>query len=130
MESITLKEIAGYLPFYLDILPIKRPYMYGHYEEKKMTIWVLNRFNLEDIKPLLYPLSMLTQPINHNGKEIIPIEEIDSLAESVSYYSIDFYIRSTKFLPFWVIEKLYEWHFDVHGLIPRGLAIDKSKVNL
>jgi len=25
-----------------------------------------------------------------------------------------------------IIQKLYEWHFDVHGLIQKGLAIDKS----
>lgn len=35
----------------------------------------------------------------------------------------------TEALHFDVIQKLYEWHFDVHGLLPRGLAIDKSKQN-
>lgn len=27
------------------------------------------------------------------------------------------------------LSKLYEWHFDVFGLIPAGIAIDKNKLN-
>lgn len=27
-------------------------------------------------------------------------------------------------LPYWIIEKLFEWHFDIYGLIENGLAID------
>jgi len=26
--------------------------------------------------------------------------------------------------PYWIVKKLYEWHFDVNGLIEKGLAIN------
>jgi hypothetical protein len=27
---------------------------------------------------------------------------------------------------YWIIQKFYEWHFDIHGLLEKGLAIDKN----
>ena len=30
---------------------------------------------------------------------------------------------------YWIIQKLYEWHFDIHGLISAGLAIDKNTLS-
>lgn len=32
----------------------------------------------------------------------------------------------TDSIPYWIVKKLYEFHFDVHGLIEKGLAIDKN----
>jgi len=143
MDSITLKEIAGYLSYGLDILPIKRAYLYGSYEEKKLTISVLNRFELKDIKPILWPLSMLTQEIEHSGEKFIPFEQIKKIRnknwiyfedenEYCEMFHYSDHTENTYYnifdFPYEIIEKLYEWHFDLHGLIERGVAIDKSKI--
>lgn len=36
----------------------------------------------------------------------------------------DWCVNKTLTLPYYIIEKLFEWHFDVFGLIEQGLAID------
>ncbi len=93
------------------------------------------------VKPILRPLSDLTKEIEVNGVTFEPAYffeitddsdsycyEFDSgniklikLLESISKHNIHFDI---KFLPNIVVEKLYEWHFDIHGLIEKGLAIN------
>ena len=32
-------------------------------------------------------------------------------------------------MPYAVLEKLFEWHFDAFGLIPEGLAIDSFRTH-
>ena len=91
------------------------------------------------IKPILRPLSDLTKEIEVNGEKFVPINllEIDSstvdfnsannqpiikLVDCEFIYVIDVYNNIT--------QKLLEWHFDVFGLIERGLAIDINTLEL
>jgi hypothetical protein len=91
----------------------------------------------DQMKPLLHPLSDLTNPIkvegHNNGKEFVPIDEFfimygggfkdkkaflnTGLIDSILNSSYESYTYS-------LISKLFEWHFDVFGLIKSGLAID------
>jgi len=48
------------------------------------------------------------------------IKSLKSILEHRNYFDINF-------LPFGVIQKLYKWHIDINGLIPEGLALDKTK---
>ena len=83
-------------------------------------------------KPILRPLSDLTKEIKINGEKFVPITTIeleveqwcDAYQEWMDAY-ID-YPRQLKVMqaPYEIIEKLFEWHFDVFGLIDEGLAID------
>ncbi|WP_196934884.1 hypothetical protein [Sphingobacterium hungaricum] len=135
---------------------------------------------LSDIKPILYPLSMLTQEIEHKGKRFVPIVELFKLKTQATgneifdyyiendtailrlkgqqldeftfktYFEVDlepnqvmFSIASETWVDDKMIEErlnqcgnemkmfqqLYEWHFDIHNLIPRGLAVAKEVVN-
>ena len=136
MEKLTLKEIAGYLPYGLE-------FIYNNDSNSDKNKWLLvslgKRHNGNDffakaersdyknqinttislIKPLLYPLSMLTKTIVHNGVEIIPIDLLGGYVD---------WEDGIQVIEWWKIETLYEHHFDIHGLIERGLAIDKSKI--
>lgn len=86
----------------------------------------------KDFKLIVNSLSMLTKPIFHNGVEIIPIVEINKI------HTLEFkdglfndYVSDgwhVEWLPKLITDKLFEWHFDIHSLIERGLAIDKSKI--
>lgn len=88
---------------------------------------------IEFFKPILRPLSDLTKEIEVNGEKFVPwnLLEIDSsivdflsvnnqpiirLIDCEFIYAIDVYNN--------IIQKLIEWHFDVFGLIEKGLAID------
>jgi len=176
MEQLSLKEISGYLSYDLKIRcgKISHPIMTANKTDDEH-IDIMYVLDEPAYKPLLYPLSMLTQEIEHNGKEIIPIIELakislgdnyeknhltvinDDKFETLSMHSTPFFEKA-KYIVFrfdelqksftvnvcdyefkpvttysvknqlQMFEKLYEWHFDVHGLIERGLAIDKSKI--
>lgn len=86
-------------------------------------------------KPLLLPMSSLYTEMEDGT---VPIDEFfliyggevcdaaknywkTNFAENIIYSSIES-------LNFGVVSKLIEWHFDVFGLIDKGLAIDKTKI--
>ena len=82
-------------------------------------------------KLLLRPLSDLTKEIEHNERTFVPYEskilvdfmtiteEMDCLYESSHDISKDYQ------MPYYIIEQLIAWHFDVFGLLYAGLAIKK-----
>ena len=81
--------------------------------------------------PILYPLSDLTKEIQHNGFEIIPLSEIiedERCNSDIQHLSRMILNLNMKELclnyPFWVIQKLIEWHFDIALLIEKKEAIN------
>lgn len=132
MEKLELKHIAPYFPYKL-----KCQYTDTFREVRIGTLNLIHndRFGVdscfdENLKPILHPLSDLTKEIEINSKLIVPIEELNNEigCEYSKYYDI-LWINDDScigfrehYIPFY--EKLFEWHFDVFGLIEKGLAID------
>jgi len=106
------------------------------------------------IKPILRPLSDLTKEIEVNREKFVPIVKLFCLEWDESPHAItkeNFYIkeggvfitcshsgtamdtsiniRTILSNNYWKIEKLFEWHFDVFGLIEKELAIDINTLN-
>ena len=82
-------------------------------------------------KPILFPLSMLTQEITINGKTFVPMRKILNEKTLDSYrfkkmYRFGEYDRLHK-IPHDLFQKLLEWKFDCFNLIERGLAISISE---
>lgn len=89
-------------------------------------------YSINSIKLILRDLD-LTKEIEHNGEKFVPRTIINILSKSkigASMYFIEKCLESNKLegLPFWVIQKLFEWHFDVEGLIEKGLAISYNEI--
>ena len=105
------------------------------------------------LKLILRNLSDLTKEIEHNGERFVPIVELLKLKfpdrpKEGAYSKIEFetegwprafytfsaahdiiiHTFDLKNEPFWIIQKLYEWKFDLHGLIDAGLAVDVNQV--
>lgn len=104
------------------------------------------------IKPILRPLSDLTK--HCDGLRLVPCEELLKIRfkkhyqeeaisrykeicfndkkvwfQNIGNYNMDVpSIENIAIQPHWVIQKLYEWHFDVYGLIEQNLAIDKNTI--
>ena len=83
-------------------------------------------------KPVLRPLSMLDKEIEHKGEKFIPIEWLED-----KYYTLSLHKECerlieldghkwTNHLSYLLLIHLFEWHFDVFGLIPNGLAYEQS----
>lgn len=79
-------------------------------------------------KPILRPLSDLTKEIEHNGEKFVPMVEYSSLRfEEISNYKGGQNVLN--FIQVREYKLLLEMHFDVFGLIDKGLAIDISTLN-
>ena len=93
------------------------------------------RSEINKVKPMLIPLSFLTKEIDHNGKKFIPfIELCETYKKDLNFNDHDpkKIVNQSIILmqqygyghcQTWVFEKLCEWHFDVFGLIDKGLAV-------
>lgn len=97
--------------------------------------------------PLLRPLSNLTKEIEIDGKKFVPIVELAKLAypdlawefdrtRAISEWNSErayfFFNKNSFFACFFnnsipnqlvLFQKLFEWHFDIFGLIDQGLAL-------
>lgn len=93
-------------------------------------------------KPILRPLSDLTKEIEHNGEKFVPTVELGKIRVGIGIYRpiasdrpIELNIETEDYSQsidlhegYLVMQKLIEWHFDVFGLINKGLAIDINTI--
>ena len=97
------------------------------------------RTNNKSYIPILRPLSDLTEKINlHDDFFAIPIENmtgyklegnINDAPTTVQHlYGCSKGKIEAKFLDYWVIVQLLEWHFDIFNLIENNLAIDINTI--
>jgi hypothetical protein len=80
----------------------------------------------------LLNLSDLTKEIEHNGEKFVPIEflsQYPSLKLEDECKSIMSDNRWLNHCSYFLVSYLFEWHFDVFGLIEDGLAIDLNTIN-
>lgn len=150
MDKLELKHLAPYLPYGLKYkgtyggistlrkLEYCRPY--NKDTDSYSNEIGVDGYLIQYIKPILRPLSDLTKLINYGLSSYIFIElfeigdtdgfiyEFDSgnikllnLLESISIHNNS---HDINYLPYPVVEMMYEKHFDVFGLIEQGLAID------
>lgn len=85
----------------------------------------------KSFKPILRPLSDLTKQIEHNGERFVPkevlMERYNLKFDEDDYFFLDYYCIGETDSPwtgYHIINLLIQWHFDVFGLIDRGLAVD------
>jgi hypothetical protein len=96
-------------------------------------------YSIQLVKPILRPLSDLTKEIEVNGEKFVPlsvlVEKFRPLSRDLSIYLFngsicigieteDYSQTIDLFDGFLIIQKLIKWHFDIFGLIEKGLAID------
>ena len=108
----------------------------GYQYQLTSQVYKLNNRGIWNVKPILYPLSDLTKPIEHNGEKFVPIVKIKELfidgtedvlsqsIEAIEYFIENNFFSRIEYLPFILIQKLIDWHFDIAGLIEKGEAID------
>jgi len=121
--KLELKHLKGYLDTGLRV----------ELEEQGIevfTIRLLNSCSVDGIKPILRPLSDITKEIEVNGEKFVPIDWIDKNHNANNYAPCAIMLDGTIELGFYKdFQKLFEWHFDIFGLIEKGLAIDFNNLN-
>ncbi|SHF17611.1 hypothetical protein [Chryseobacterium vrystaatense] len=90
-------------------------------------------YGIQGLKPILYDLSYLTKEIEHEGERFVPVEYFE-ITDDHNSYPIEYdhgniklikdlesianhnSVFDIKFLPFDVVVKLIEWHFNIFNL--------------
>lgn len=126
MEKLDLKHLAPYLPYRLQFIhnTVSHPYE----EIVEMTGEHL-KSNMIDLihKPILRPLSDLTKEIEHNGEKFVTIHLLTNRHDINNAYNIIDDCKGKR-LEYYQMEVLFAYHFDVFGLIEKGLAISYNDV--
>lgn len=195
IEKLELKHLCGYLPhglqcqyvhktmdgfivkdkvFILDSFMQHGVWKYWTHDQKFLKHVLIGKgFRSCDFKPLLLPLSALTEPMEDGTVPIVELAKIELLTKKCQIgdlYNVEsfkllkdhfceFYEEEDSYTRYWfqynevngfskqivingdfestfcnisidLFEYLYSKHFDIYGLIPAGLAIDKRTVKL
>ena len=141
MEKLELKHLAPYLPYSLifktDFDHLQYLMTSLNIHKSKVTFRAINNFKnsktkavklLGNNKPILRPLSDLF--IDQKIKDLRDLGSNDMLFWGLNGFTgdltnVDVYKKD---LTFSVLEYLYKNHFDVFGLIEKGLAIDINTI--
>lgn len=153
--KLELKHIAGYLPYDLKTINIDNSEIMqlGGLSGDTAELLQLKGIGtdeeycrlsgFDEFKPILRPLSNLTKEIEHEGTKFIPVDEFE-ITDDFDSFHVEFNHGNIKliqdlrdisnndiqhdiqFLPNLIVDYLLSWHFDIHGLIKKGLAIDKN----
>ena len=132
-KEILIKDLCARLPYGVKVLfeneVFSIDYISAAYEEIKLDIPDNYTLDISNVKPYLFPLSSMTREQLFDVQEIIGKNEIeigddflrivDSERNTISYLEI-----------LAVFEWFYKNHFDIYGLIPMGLAIDATGLNI
>lgn len=138
-DQLTIEHLAPYLPYGLklqyhgrEIGELTRLSDIKEYDDIKLSIDWQDSEHIWMFKPILRPLVDLAKEITHNGETFIPVDILFPKNE----YDTDFDRRVAieclnlqsaihfSCTYFSVVQKLISWHFDVFGLIDKGLAVD------
>ena len=80
---------------------------------------------ISESKPILRPLSDLMEEIEHNGAKFFPSDYLSiHISDLRVMLDNDALILNIHWLD---VEKLFEWHFDIFGLIESNQAIKKLR---
>lgn len=143
-EQLTKQELSAYLPWEVKVSNSINLAEFGVCQN---TIELLEGYNLGNVITdkdefgieycmlYLFPRSHLTKEIEHKGEKFVPMRKIlkevgfnypqECYDQDESWILNDGYRALSEF-PYRKIQLLLELHFDVFGLIERGLAIDKT----
>lgn len=136
-NELLLKDLCARLPYGVIVVTQKgRGYVcdinltiFGHKLGVNINPITRDTFSINDVKPYLFPLSSITEEQLFEvqeilGKNEIKIEDgflniVDSDRNTITYLEI-----------LALLEWFYKNHFDIYELIPMGLAIDATGLNI
>lgn len=134
--KLELKHLAPYLPYGLKVHEsfsnrigeLRSLNINGKVNVLHKVIWC---FEIEEIKPILRPLSDLTKELYQHEILIRWGGGLSEKAKVKWLNDITDEIKLTAYnaLRYDFVELLFEHHFDVFGLIPQGLAISINTLN-
>ena len=135
-KDLLLKDLCARLPYkvkfgykYIDglfrekygistLTGVRLPYHIEHHTRCGNEYLKIEK---DEIKPYLFPLSSMTEDQKENALPLL---------NNCDYYIIDGTIKWLDNCPITFFDWCNKHHFDYRGLIPMGLAIDATNLNI
>lgn len=126
-KDLLLKDLCSRLPYGVKCCVNNKNELSGYLERimgKRIHLFSSGHasFNIDGIKPYLYPLSSMTE---EQKKELHNIQGV---------LTVDFEFEEYKMVHLFQSQNVIDWlnknHFDYRGLIEKGLAIDCTNLNI
>ena len=124
LKQLLLKDLCARLPYEVKVK------FYDHwvdeYEIIPLTAKLLSdTVYIGDIKPYLFPLSSMTDEQNDSWRDAF-LNDL-AMSATINYPESEKYLALSHYKS---MEWLYKHHFDVNGLIEKGIAIDATGKNI
>ena len=123
-KELLLKDLCARLPYETLISIDGNRYRMAEVRNALIGIdtykTTIDNCNIEQVKPYLFPLSSMTEEQEEKFHDELIELELKALSDEISHievakFEIDYYLKN---------------HFDYRGLIPMGLAIDATNLNI
>lgn len=131
-KDLILKDLCARVPYDVKVQYMNNIFVVDYissYKEVKLDVPDNYTVSISEVKPYLFPLSSMTKEQLFEVQEILGKNEIeiddgflrivDSDRNVITYLEI-----------LAVLEWFYKNHFDINDLIPKGLAIDATGLNI
>lgn len=128
-KELLLKDLSARLSYGVKFPTIERSETVLFIDTSDNEVWI-NGTNINDVKPYLFPISSMTEEQKYECFKGTPLEidKYGSIAVKDNLYGGSHYTDLEIYLE--VIVWLLKNHFDIYGLIPKGLAIDATGLNI
>ncbi len=154
-EELELKHLSPYLPYkplvyggstFYELMGIIGQYDMGEiFVKVRIDEKYISEVSMLEHSLVLRPLSDIIETIYIDNEGLVPINELslklydkepesfnsrDSCLLWVNNMIYEKVIKPKGYddIPHWAFQDLIKWHFDVFGLIKKGLAIDMNKM--
>ena len=133
-KELLIKDLSARLPY-----KVKASY-YGTDEEMECTdiiegIIIDNNdaeiiigqygLSVEKVKPYLFPLSSMTEEQRKEYEKMLTVTRI-----MLSDWTIEKTFNNEYIIPYWFVDFCNKHHLDYYDLIPKGLALDATGLNI
>ena len=136
-KELLLKDLCARLPYGLKVKCEKYSFpvtiLYGSNIDEVKFKETGGIENICTIKPYLFPFSSMTEGQKEELNKKFNVQFLGNTIYSIHYHSegcwdTDLELDLQDWL--WFINWCYKNHFDIYGLIPMGLAIDATNLNI
>ena len=137
LKNLLLKDLCARVPYGVKVQYMNNIFVIDYvssYEEVKLDIpdnWTVG---VSEVKPYLFPLSSMTDEQKSELNKKFTVQFSGNDIYSIHYHSEGYWDTTDLELDFqdwlWFINWCYKNHFDIYGLIPMGLALDATGLNI